>query len=299
MSVWAGADAGGTGTRAAVGDGERVLSVTQGPGGAVRPGRVLAAAGAIAGVVRQALLAAGVSEADALVVGAAGAGREPERAELEQALRLERLAARVQVTTDVALALAAAFGEGPGIVVSAGTGSIAVARLPGGETRRSGGYGWQMGDEGSGYAIGRAALAAVSRALDGRGAPTALLEMVLQRARCLDGEMLVRWAGAAGPAEVAGLAPAVFRAADAGDATAQGIADFAARELARMVEAVREHFPAGDAVPVALAGGLLASGGALRERLVARLEGTGVAIAPEAPDPLRGALALAARLGNS
>jgi hypothetical protein len=66
-----------------------------------------------------------------------------------------------------------------------------------------------------------------------------------------------------------------------------------------MVEAVREHFPAGDAVPVALAGGLLASGGALRERLVARLEGTGVAIAPEAPDPLRGALALAARLGNS
>lgn len=297
MSVLAGADAGGTGTRAAIGDGLVVRAVAQGPGGAVRPGRVLAAAGAIAGVVRQALMAAGEAEADALVVGAAGAGREPERGELEHALRAERLARRVRVTTDVALALEGAFGEGPGIVVSAGTGSIAVARLPGGETRRTGGYGWQMGDEGSGYAIGRAALAAVSRALDGRGAPTPLLDLVLQRARCRDAEGLVRWAGSAGPAEVAGLAPVVFRAADHGDPTAQGIADFAARELAQMVGALRQHFAEAPPVPVALAGGLLATGGALRERLVSRLEGTGVSVAPEPPDPLLGALALAARLG--
>ncbi|HSE28587.1 MAG TPA: BadF/BadG/BcrA/BcrD ATPase family protein [Gemmatimonadales bacterium] len=297
MSVWAGADAGGTGTRAAIGDGQAVRSVAQGPGGAVRPGRVLAAASAIAGVVRQALMAAGAAEADALVVGAAGAGREPERGELEQALRGEHIARRVRVTTDVALALEAAFGEGPGIVVSAGTGSIAVARLPTGETRRTGGYGWQMGDEGSGYAIGRAALAAVSRALDGRGAPTPLLDLVLQRARCRDAEGLVRWAGTAGPSEVAGLAPVVFRAADQGDPTAQGIADFAARELAQLVAALRQHFPEEPPVPVALAGGLLASGGALRERLVSRIEGAGIRIAPEAPDPLLGALALAARLG--
>lgn len=297
MSAWVGADAGGTGTRAAVGDGRTVRSVAQGPGGAVRPGRVLAAAGAIAGVVRQAMMAAGVAEADAMVVGAAGAGREPERTELEQALRGEHVARRVRVTTDIALSLEAAFGEGPGIVVSAGTGSIAVARLPGGELRRSGGYGWQMGDEGSGYAIGRAALAAVSRALDGRGAPTPMLELVLQRARCRDAEGLVRWAGSAGPAEVAGLAPAVFRAADQGDPTAQGIADFAARELGQLVVALRAHFPAGPPVPLALAGGLLASGGALRERLAGRLEDAGVRVAPEPPDPLLGALALAARLG--
>ena len=299
MSFYAGADAGGTGTRAVVGDESAVRGLAQGAGGAVRAGRVLAAAGAIAGVVRQALGSAGADQAEALVVGAAGAGREPERSELETALRGERIAARVQVTTDIALALEAAFGDRAGIVVSAGTGSIGVARLPSGEIRRSGGYGWQMGDEGSGYAIGRAALAAVSRTLDGRAAHTSLLDVVLQKTRCRDPEALVRWAANATPAEVAGLAPTVFMAADEGDPTAQGIADFASRELAQLVLSLCPHFPAGTPVPVALAGGLLAVGGALRERLSARLASGAVTIDPVVPDPLLGALALARRLAGT
>ena len=298
MSVFAGADAGGTGTRAVVGDASGVRALAQGAGGAVRAGRALAAAGAIAGVVRQALGSAGADQAEALVVGAAGAGREPERSELETALRGERIAHRVQVTTDIALALEAAFGSQPGIVVSAGTGSIGVARLPSGQIRRSGGYGWQMGDEGSGYAIGRAALAAVSRTLDGRAAHTSLLELVLQKSRCHDPESLVRWASSATPAEIAGLAPTVFMAADAGDPTAQGIADFAARELAQLVMSLCPHFPAGTPVPVALGGGLLAAGGGLRPRLTERLGAAAVTIEPGTPDPLLGALALAIRLGD-
>ena len=119
----------------------------------------------IAEVVRQALAGAGRLAGDVLLVGAAGAGREPEREELRKALRGENLAGTSRrSSTDIEIALAAAFDEGPGIVVSAGTGSVAVGRDRAGQRHRIGGYGWQMGDEGSGYAIGRAALGAVSRA---------------------------------------------------------------------------------------------------------------------------------------
>src|SRR4030042_1026984 len=98
---------------------------------------------------------------DVLVVGAAGAGREEERLALEAALEALRIAPRVHVTTDGAIALQSAFGDTAGIVLIAGTGSIAWARLPGGETARVGGLGAVLGDPGSGYDLGRAALRAV------------------------------------------------------------------------------------------------------------------------------------------
>ncbi|HEX7025482.1 MAG TPA: BadF/BadG/BcrA/BcrD ATPase family protein, partial [Gemmatimonadales bacterium] len=174
MSVYIGVDAGGTKTAAAVADGDRVLARSVGPPGAVRPGRALHAASRIAVVVRRALTDAGLLQGDVLVVGAAGAGRDPERSELREMLRAERLAERTLVTGDLDVAFEAAFGAGSGIVLVSGTGSVAIARTPDGTLLRAGGLGWQIGDEGSGYAIGRAALAAVGRARDGRGAATGL-----------------------------------------------------------------------------------------------------------------------------
>src|SRR2546426_7691906 len=66
-------------------------------------------------------------------------------------------------------ALATAFGTGPGILVNAGTGSIAYARDPAGELHRAGGDGWQLGDEGGGYLLGRGALDVPARPADGPG----------------------------------------------------------------------------------------------------------------------------------
>ena len=109
-----------------------------------------------------------------MVVGAAGVGRDEERKALHAALRAEGIAATVHITTDIEIALEAAYGKGPGIVLLAGTGSFAIARLADGSLKRQGGYGWQMGDEGSGYALGRSALTAVGRAFDGRGPATGL-----------------------------------------------------------------------------------------------------------------------------
>ena len=145
-----GADVGGTKTAVAVSKDGEIIGRAEGPGAAVRPGRALASASTIIEVVRGALHNAGRLTGDVLVVGAAGAGREAERGELRTALRNENVAAQVMVTTDIEIALANAFSHGPGIVVSAGTGSVAVGRDRTGKQHRIGGYGWQMGDEGSG-----------------------------------------------------------------------------------------------------------------------------------------------------
>src|SRR5918999_1498244 len=170
--------------------------------------------------------------------------------------------------SDGGLALAGAFERGPGIVVSAGTGSIAVARDANGVRRRIGGYGWQMGDEGSGYAMGRAALGAVSRAHDGRSPRTLLTDRVLAAARCADFDALVRWAASASPSEMASLAPHVLEVAAGGDPLAQGIADYAARELSQLAICLLPKMDLSPPVRVAITGGLLSPDQPLRKTLL-------------------------------
>jgi len=289
-----GADVGGSKTAVAVSDGERVVARATGRGAAVRPGRALPSAATIAEVVRLALGEIGRQRAAVLVVGAAGAGREPERSELRAALRSEDLAERVIVTTDIEIALAAAFGDGPGLVLSAGTGSVAVARDGSGTLHRVGGWGWQMGDEGSGYAIGRAALGAVSRAQDGRSPATALTARLLAATRSATFDDLVRWAAGASPAEVAGLAPAVLAVAEAGDPAAQGIAEQAARELAELARRLLPKLAGISPVRVALTGGLLDGSARLRRAVLAKLaQEPGLEPIEGAIEPALGAVHLA------
>jgi N-acetylglucosamine kinase-like BadF-type ATPase len=294
MPILIGADVGGSKTAVGVSEGGDVLSRADGPGAAVRPGRALASASIIAEVVRRGLAQVGKLAGDVLVVGAAGAGRDPEREELRKALRGEAIADRVIVTTDIEIALAGAFEHGAGIVVSAGTGSIAVGRDRNGKRHRIGGYGWQMGDEGSGYGIGRAALGAVSRAHDGRSPATALASRVFDAARAADFDALVRWAAGASPAEIAALAPHVLDVAAKGDPLAQGIADYAARELCQLAICLLPVMEVDPPVGVALTGGLLAGSQPLRRSVLARL-GEEAALKPidDPVDAVVGALRLA------
>jgi glucosamine kinase len=289
-----GADVGGTKTAVAVSEDGKILGRAEGPGGAVRPGRALVAATTITEVVRQALAAAGRLTGDVLVVGAAGAGRDPEREELRKALRSENLAPNVVVTTDIDIALVAAFSDGPGIVVSAGTGSIAVGRDQAGKRHRIGGYGWQMGDEGSGYAIGRGALGAVSRAADARSPKTALSDRIFRATKSADLDDLVRWAATASPAEVAALAPHVLAVAAQGDQLAQGIIDYAARELSQLAICLLPKMSLTPPVRVAVTGGLLAPDQPLRKTLLAKLAEEPALQPVDTPvDAVAGALRLA------
>jgi N-acetylglucosamine kinase-like BadF-type ATPase len=296
MSVVAGADVGATKTVAAVSEGDRELARVIGPGAAVRPDRAMSAAATLARVVRSALNQIGRLRVDALVVGAAGVGRDPERRALRDALRVEDLADRLQVTTDLEIALEAAFPAAPGVVLLVGTGSVAVARLPDGRIVRQGGYGWQMGDDGSGYALGRTALLEVGRAQDGRGPATALLATLCTAIRSDGFQDLVRWAANAEPAEVASLAGAVLTAAEGGDEVANRVVDQAATELAAHVAALATQFSTDAPVPTALGGGLLGHPTYRRAIQKALRKVAGVQIIPDPIDPVLGALEMARRL---
>lgn len=291
MTLVIGVDAGGTSSTAAIWRDGVEAGRARGGAGAVRPTRAMAAASNIADTIRVALTQAGALRGDVLVVGAAGAGREEERQELRTALRMHDLADRLVVTTDVELALAAAFGSEPGIILIAGTGSIAVARGEDGVLQRAGGFGWQMGDEGGGYWIGRMGLQALSRSTDGRGGATTLLETMGPIVRCGTFPELVRWSVTATPSEVAALAPGVVAAAERGDQMASAILDRAADELVALVRATMGE---SGQVEVALSGGLIGTGGPLRERVEARLADLGDAQVRQRPlDPVEGALVLA------
>jgi N-acetylglucosamine kinase-like BadF-type ATPase len=281
MTVITGVDAGGTKTVSAVGDGSRELARVVGPAGAVRPGRAMAAASTIATTVRRSLAAAGLLRTDVLVVGAAGVGREEERVALRDALRIERVTDRLVVTTDIEIALEAAFGPSPGIVLLAGTGSFGAARLADGSVARQGGYGWQMGDEGSAYAIGRAAPSL-----------EASLVSLTRSAAFTD---LVRWSQSAGPAEVASLAAAVLAAADAGDQVAQDILRDAAAALAAHAATLLPSFSGEATVAIALAGGLLEQEPYRRSVEALLTANPRLGLRPGALDPVTGALAIAAR----
>jgi glucosamine kinase len=296
MTTYLGIDAGGSKTTVFLAEGDKVLTRVEGSPGAVRPGRALAAASRIAATVRRALTEAQLLEADVLCVGAAGVGRDPERTELREGLRGERLARRIVVTGDLDIALEAAFGSGPGIVLVSGTGSVATARTPDGTLHRQGGYGWQMGDEGSGYAVARTALLALGRARDGRSAATRLSELILAHPPRKDFDELVRWSGAAEPGEVATLAPIVFAAAAAGDSVAREIVEAAAEDLAGLVGPLLAKFPPKGQVGLALAGGNLAPGRGLRAPLLTRLKKTArLSVRETQLEPAEGALAIARR----
>lgn len=299
MTVTAGADVGGTTTVAVVAVEGVEVSRATGPGAAVRPGRAMASGSTIGRVVRQALNQAGKLRAEVLAVGAAGVGREEERTALRNALRVEDVADRLVVVTDLEVARVAAFDDQPGIVLLAGTGSVAAGRWPDGTQVRQGGYGWQMGDEGSGHALGRAALVAVGQAADRRAPATALTDLVLRATRTPDLRALVAWSVTAGPPEVAALAPCVTTAAEAGDPAALAILTREAAELSGLVEAMLADWPGTGPVAVALGGSLLRPGG-YRELVASRLAGLDrAAPQPGTPDGAAGALQLALRAAQS
>jgi N-acetylmuramic acid 6-phosphate etherase len=265
-SVLLGVDVGGSHTAAVVARGDAsILGRAEGPGAALRPGGAAATAAAVAEVVRRAAHSAAVTlPADRGVIGCAGAGRALEQHELRRGLAEHGLARRLEVTTDGEIALVAAFGMGPGILVSAGTGSIAYARDRHGQLHRAGGYGWQLGDAGGGYWIGRQALAAAARAHDHPDERTTLLARLLSDLGLLQFDDLVRWAASATPAQVAALAPHVLESAEHGEVDAQHIVAAAARELGALARSLVADFPSGDPVPFAVGGALLRSGSPLR-----------------------------------
>ncbi len=263
MAYYLGIDGGGTKTTCAVGDEAGTLATAvAGPSNIVRVG-VSQACESLQQSVRQACVAAGITREQVArtCVGGSGAAR-PELAEVVRSALAEILATPIDVVGDMEIALEAAFGAGPGVMVVAGTGSIAFGRDQQGTTARAGGWGFAIGDEGSAHWIGRAAVSAVLRASDRTGEasekiPPEPLASALCKAWGVTSLLdLARAANSVPPPDFAGLFPAVAASKD--DLALQVLAD-AGRELAEIVSVVVQRlFPKDDAgpVPVAMTGGV-------------------------------------------
>jgi glucosamine kinase len=232
--------------------------------------------------------------AAALFAGVAGGGRPEVRAELGAALAQAGVAEVVDVGTDVTAAARDALGTGPGIVLLAGTGSIAWGRGESGAVARVGGWGILLGDEGSGYDLGLEGLRAVARARDGRGPATELTRLLLAATGVEDPEALIPWASRASKGDIAALASVVAEAAS-GDDVAGRLLVAAAVALAVQATTLADRLGPwkAESPPVALAGGLLSPGGPLRDRVESLLSDAGLSVVDRGVDGARGAGLLA------
>lgn len=296
MTLFVGVDGGGTHTRAVlVDEAGRELGRAEGGASVVRVEAPESAARVVIETVRAAADMAGVDlPADVLWAGLAGAGSRDARVGVEVALSAAGLAERTVVGTDVEAAFEDAFGDGPGILLIAGTGSIAWARSADGRLERVGGWGDRLGDEGSGFAIGMAALRAVVRAEDGRGEVTRLRAAVIEHLGLGAPSDLIAWVATASKARVAALVPVVVTAAQEGDGVARRILDEAVAALTdHLTAAVERGGPWENPPELVLWGGLLQPDGSLRGAVEPAARSLPVQLSARSVDPALGAVSLA------
>jgi glucosamine kinase len=307
-------DGGGSKTTCVAGDESSILAtVTVGASNITRVGEA-GAREVLQQAIREACQAAGINpqQVRRACIGAAGAGRS-EIADTVRKIVREVVSGEIEVAGDMEIALTAAFGAGPGVIVIAGTGSIAFGRDAQGRTARAGGWGFAISDEGSAHWVGRMAVSAVLRAADQAGDeraendrewPTARLFRELKTAWSVNSlEQLACTANANG--DFAGLFPAVLAAAEAGDAVARQVIAQASRELAQLAAIVLQqlfsgqHSSAISVVPMAMAGGVFRHAAMIRELFYNEVHAANpdVVLSPEVVEPVHGALQMARRAG--
>ncbi|MEW6567795.1 MAG: BadF/BadG/BcrA/BcrD ATPase family protein [Chloroflexota bacterium] len=215
--------------------------------------------------------AAGDPPLAAACFGMAGLDREEDRRILDEMAASLLPGVPVEVVHDADIALVAGTeGKRAGVVVIAGTGSIAVGYDAAGRMARAGGWGHLLGDEGSGYDLARRGLNAATRALDGRGPATVLAERLpvavdtASMETLADRVYLEAWT----PAQVAALAPVVLAAAQEGDEVAGRIVDGGAEELALAAQTVIRALGMEErAFEVVLSGGIFQGSPRMVERI--------------------------------
>ncbi|MCU1349965.1 MAG: gspK, partial [Acidobacteria bacterium] len=245
-----------------------------------------------------------ISNIEYAYCGIAGADHPAHHAKVVDALRVFFPRGNFIVDTDARVALTGAIGFGPGIVIIAGTGSVAFGRNAAGEEARAGGWGPTLGDEGSGYAISREGLAAIVRAFDGRSEPTRMTDLLCKEYGMCEPADLPKFVYAATTHadDIARYLRVVIDAATAGDAVAETILLHAGRELGDCVLAVaRRLHLTGHPFAVANVGGAFHSGELLLEpmRTTILAEAPQAVIQPPEKTPVEGAAMMAVKAALS
>lgn len=302
-----GVDAGGTKTTAWLAGTEPdavVVPDGRGAGGAanMHANGFAHCADSVHGAIRLALRDAGVDSRHvvSLCLSIAGAGREGDRERWSLWAQQHFPESRIHVTGDAEPVLAAVAATQEGLVIISGTGSLAWGRTESGSTARAGGWGYLLGDEGSGYAISIAALRAAVRFADGIGPRTDLLPGLLEYFDCAEPSALVGriYASDMSRRRIASAAAVVFEHSET-DEVAEKIVQHAAAELACAAEGVRTKLGLSTAdLVLALAGGVVVHQPAYRTAIAEslRLRPHQMTVVPE---PVAGAVQMARAIAES
>jgi N-acetylglucosamine kinase-like BadF-type ATPase len=269
-----GIDAGGTKTVCLLADEHgQVLAEARGAGANLQAAGELHVEKVLHDVMEEALGDRDVVPA-AICLGIAGVDRPDDAAVVRGIMKRIGYKARVLVVNDALVALEAGAPGKSGVVIISGTGSICYGRNGDGRAARSGGWGYVLGDEGSGYWIGRAALRAVLREADQRGPVTALTPLLLAHFGVARAQGLIHevYHTSLKPAAIGALAMSVQAAFSEGDGVAIGILRGAADELeASALSVARRLGLVGTEFPFVLAGGIFRAVPWLEQELARRL----------------------------
>ncbi|MBI9072756.1 MAG: hypothetical protein JEY94_14235 [Melioribacteraceae bacterium] len=189
-------------------------------------------------------LSIGFSDIKSIVLGTTGAGRRSDAERMENAFKLYCDNKGVElknfsVESDARIALEGAFSGKPGSIFIAGTGSIMFGKDIEGEIHRVGGFGRFIGDEGSGYMLGKLGLTAVAKELDGRGISTMLTKMIAAQFGITEAPQLIIEIYK-NNFDIASVAPLVIEAAEKEDEICSEIVDHEVEELVLHIRAMKE-----------------------------------------------------------
>lgn len=300
MALIVGVDAGGTKTTGVVSDETgRILRHARGTGANLHLHGELAVEKVLADILDE---LCPEERPEALCLGMAGVDRAGEEQVVRSLLRRLGFRANATVVNDAIIAIAAGAPDRVGVVIIAGTGSIAYGIDRKGRTARAGGLGPALADEGSGGWIGHRAVLAAVRAHEGRGPETTLREAVFEALAITSLSELpaLAYGGSLTRERFASLTPLVARIAQAGDAVATSILEEAATELALTARSVARRLDfSGQPFPLIFSGGLFTGMPGFVEAVAAKAAIADACPVPLTREPAEGALAMALDLFRS
>lgn len=243
------------------------------------------------------------SDVKQIVIGVAGAGREEDAQLLEKGFKdyseEQRIHFKgVKVVSDAHVALEGAFPNSYGCILIAGTGSILFGKDEHGKVHRVGGFGRLIGDEGSGYSIGRKALNAVTKEIDGRGESTLITELLNNKIESGVSDKLINKVYKE-KLDVASVAKIAIEAAEKGDKVANKILNNEADELVLYIQAFLNKIPSGK-LNISFSGSLIDSKSFYSELIKKKIKEklSTVKVVTPASSPVQGAILFAKRIVN-
>ena len=239
----AGIDAGGSKTECIIWDTDRQEIVAQSKTGPANYQVVGLdrAVGEIKQALKLALDSVGLQSISLVGLGIAGAGREKDINRLNSKLSNISWINNFYITDDGRAALLGATGGRSGIILIAGTGSIAYGLRKDGGFIRSGGWGPILGDEGSGFWLGLRALKLIIRASEGRGQETSLSDIVKEKLEIDNLSQLVPFIhkGKLPRKKIAALVPSIIKEAENNDQVAKNLVKTGVKELLLLVKSIK------------------------------------------------------------